>query len=107
MASSMERYKIEDKEKWRDWSGKIPAIQFPSDCKVKVIPPFAGAMARFLVCKNGKQVSVYLDCHDALGFMNNTPYYEIHPNLEGDCSRFYLDETEQMMKEIIEVLNHD
>lgn len=102
---SVSRTKLEAAEKWRDCVAKIPSIKFPADCSVKVIPPFGGAIARFLVCKNNKEVSVYLDFYDALGFMNETPYYEIHPNKEGDCSRFFLNETEQMIQEITEVLN--
>jgi hypothetical protein len=104
MATSMERYQVEYAEKWRDYVKQIPAIQFPADCKVKVIPPFGGAMARFLVSKNNKEVSVYLDCNDALGIMG-APYYEIHPDKDDDCSRFWLDEAEQMMQAINEVLN--
>lgn len=101
---SIDRLTIEHQEKWRDWVKKIPAIQFPSDCKVQIIPPFGGAMARFRVQKNEKEVSVYLDVNDSLGYMDNVPYYEIYPNKEGDCTRYFLDETEQMIKDIMEVL---
>ena len=51
--ANIDRYKIEAEEKWREWSGKVPAIKFDAGWCVKVIPPFAGAMARFLVEANG------------------------------------------------------
>ena len=64
---NLDHYKIEHEEDWRGWVDKIPFLKFPISVEWKVIPPFVGAIARFLVRVNGKTVSVYLDCYDRLG----------------------------------------
>lgn len=35
----------------RKWTQEIPFLQFQSDWEVKIIPPFAGAVIRFLIKK--------------------------------------------------------
>ena len=80
---SLDRYKIEKEEDWRGWIDKIPFLQFKEGWKVKVIPPFSGAMARFIVEHNGKSVSVYLDCDNSLGYFSKQvgePYWEVCPS---------------------------
>lgn len=94
----IERFQLEQKEEWREWVNKIPSIRFPMEWKVKVIPPFAGAMARFLVESEGKTISVYLDCHGALGAVD-TPYWEIHP-YEDDVYRCGMEEVEELITAI-------
>jgi hypothetical protein len=89
----------------RTWSGKIPYLKFPNDVEVKVIPPFSGAVVRFLVKKGEKSVSCYLDCYGILGAMDK-PYWEIYP-YEGDTYRCYIDETDDLMEKIVEELNRD
>lgn len=106
----MSRGLIESQEKWRDWAGKIPAIRFDSDWDVRVIPPFAGALARFWVGKGDKSVSVYFDGFSALGFMMDDtgepiPYYEIYDGC--DTERFYMNETDEMMNRIRDILNDE
>lgn len=103
------RSEVELDEKWRYWCKKIPAIQFDSDWKVKIIPPFGGALARFVVEKDGKRVSVYFDAYANLGAVyddknNPIPYYEIYPSPDGDTRRYVLDEVDKMMNDIREVL---
>jgi hypothetical protein len=93
--STVQRYDIEEKEKWREWIAKIPAINFPSEWAVKVIPPFCGAMARFLVQENGKTVSVYLDCHAALGACT-APYWEIYP-YDDDTFRCAMNDVDELL----------
>ena len=93
--ANIERYKIEADEKWREWAGKVPAITFDAGWSVKVIPPFAGAMARFIVEANGRQASVYLDCYDSLGYMN-APYWEVYP-VDGDTGRCLIDDTDELL----------
>lgn len=48
---------------WRKWSQEIPYIQFPAHWKVKLLPPWACAIVRFMVKSEsnvGKEyVSVY------------------------------------------------
>ena len=66
----LERSVIESKEEWRSkWVKEIPYLHFDADWEVKIIPPFAGALARFIVKKGDKAVSVYFDGYSQLGFM--------------------------------------
>lgn len=88
----------------REWGPKIPYLKFPSDCEVKVIPPFGGANVRFLVKKNEKVISVYLDCYANLGAMD-VPYWEIYP-YQGDTYRCFLNEADDLMEKIEEELNN-
>ena len=97
------RWDIEYDEEWREISNEAPWLTFKSDWKVKVIPPWAGAMARFVVEKNGKSVSVYYDVYDRLGFYGE-PYFEAYP-IYGDTQRYGRDEVDTMMKDIDEELN--
>ena len=73
--SLKDRYNVEKREEWRRWCEEIPELQFPSSWNVKIIPPFGGAMVRFII---NEKISVYLDCYDSLGFMGE-PYWEIYP----------------------------
>lgn len=77
----------------------IPFINFPSEWRIKIIPPFNGAVVRFLVSNpNGSHLSVYLDCEDALGFMG-APYWELYPvkfKEYEDTARFDADEVDQL-----------
>ena len=83
----IKRYVIERDEDWHDWANKIPTIEFPSNWKISIIPPFGGAMARFRVSRDGKQgdVSVYLDVFDRLGSFGS-PYWEVYP-IDDDVGR--------------------
>ena len=95
------RYDVERAEDWRGCCNKIPFIKFPANWKVKMIPPFAGAIARFLVELPGSPKlvkSIYLDFYDNLG-CHGTPYWEVHP-YRGDCGRCDLDDTKKLIKMI-------
>jgi len=72
------RQKVESTEEWMKWVEEIPAISFKEEWKVKIIPPFAGAIARFHVGNGDRDVSVYLDCCNKLGYFGE-PYWEIYP----------------------------
>jgi hypothetical protein len=87
----------------REWVSKIPYLSFPSDVEYKAIPPFGGAVARFMVKKGDKTVSCYLDCYDNLGYMSQ-PYFEIYP-YKGDTYRFYLNEADDLVEKIVEELD--
>lgn len=91
---------VEEQHEWRRWTVEIPHIQFPSDWAVQIIPPFGGAVARFCVHKNGKRVSIYLDCYDELGVVGQ-PYWEIYP-YDGDTYRCLMNDT----NELIEAIGH-
>lgn len=98
------RSKTESEEHWREWCGKLPYLHFKEKYEVKIIPPFAGALARFVVKYNDKLVSVYFDGYSKLGWMydNNDepiPYFEAYP-IEDDTRRYFITDSDQMMKDI-------
>jgi len=100
--SMMASLGIEELMGWRFWMENIPFIQFPSEWKVKIIPPFAGAIIRFKIQKEGIdfEVSVYLDCYDVLGYYGS-PYWEVSPHL-GDTQRISMDNVDGLLKTIEE-----
>jgi hypothetical protein len=87
------------------WTKEIPYISFPPDWKVKIIPPFGGAVIRFLIEKNGIIVSVYLDCYDNLG-CHGAPYWEVYP-YDGDIYRCDMEDTKSLISAITYTLNKD
>lgn len=91
----MDRYDIERVQDWRGWDKRIPALYFKSSWAVRVIPPFGGAMVRFLVESGEKSVSVYLDCYDELGCMGE-PYWEVC-SVGGDTARVLLDDAQGLL----------
>lgn len=95
MIPMMDRIGIEHQEGWRDWVKQIPSLKFDPEWMVKIIPPFGGAMARFLINLNHARVSVYLDCNDNLGCVGS-PYWEVYP-VDGDVARFLIHETDDLM----------
>jgi hypothetical protein len=95
---------VEGQYEWRKWMKEIPAINFPSEWNVKIIPPFGGAIARFHVSVGEASVSVYLDCYDELGIVG-MPYWELYPDHEGDNYRCDMYETDELIKEIQKSLN--
>lgn len=107
--ASMARYKTEHDEKWRDFVNSVPFISLPAGYEFAVIPPFGGAAARFLARKVGAtqdRVSVYLDRDCSLGYMTDEndkpiPYWEIYP-VEGDTHRCYLNETDELVRVVVE-----
>jgi len=60
-----------------EWIEHIPTFTFPVEWKIKIVPPFGGAVIRFYVYFNDMVVSVYLDCEDNLGY-ENQPYFEAY-----------------------------
>ncbi len=102
MSDYMKRTESEYAEEWLVWINKIPALKFPPDWEVKIIPPFGGAIARFTVDKGDNSVSVYLDCYDKLGYFGS-PYWEIHP-YDGDVYRTAMENSEDLIEKISESL---
>lgn len=87
----MERYQIENKQKWREEIVTMPWIQFPADWKIQIIPPFGDAVVRFRVTlPSGAVRSVYLDARCSLGAVLDEngpiPYWEVYPH-QGDVGR--------------------
>lgn len=94
--SNIDRYKLEDSEKWGHFVKEMPFIQFPDGWKIAVIPPFHGALARFRVeLPSGQVKSVYFDAHDRLGYVGE-PYWEVHP-YRGDCGRCLLAKVDELI----------
>jgi hypothetical protein len=91
---------------WQKIYKKIPAFSLPERCTVRVIPPFAGAAARFLVYPDGADfcVSVYLDIDGSLGwFMRDdkyVPYWEVfgERNEPDRCAMEDVEELERLIK---------
>lgn len=95
---------IEEMMDWRKRAIDIPYIQFPAERKIKVIPPFSGAVARFITKRtDGKSFSVYLDCYQQLWFYDEEPYREVYA-LEQDSdeysnpSRFAMSDTDWLIQ---------
>lgn len=99
----------EEQMEHRKWIKEIPYLQFPADWKVKITPPFAGAVVRFGVEKGGNNVSVYLDCYDKLGCYGS-PYWEVYP-YNDDVFRCDISDVEGLLAAIAyslsEQINHD
>lgn len=101
--------KVEQMHDFRGWARKLPAFHFDKEWDVKIIPPFAGAIIRFVIDYNEKHVSVYFDAYSELGWMYDKdeqpiPYFEYYDGV--DAHRYYLDESEQMMNDIRNFLNN-
>jgi hypothetical protein len=101
----MERYQIENKQKWREEIATMPWIQFPADWKIQIIPPFGDAVVRFRVTlPSGAVRSVYLDARHSLGLWRDDkgefiPYWEVYPhrNDVGRCDKDNIDELLEMI----------
>lgn len=84
--------------RWDHWGKEIPELEFPAGWKVKINPPFVGAIVRFRV--NGC-VSVYLDCNNYLG-CEDGPYWEVYDGSEPE--RFDMADTAGLLAYIGECL---
>ena len=88
----------EDMMQFQEFSKKIPKLNFPEDWDITILPPFGGAMIRFVVTVKTAKVSVYLDCHDNLGVVGQ-PYWEMYP-LQDDTFRCMMDDVESLFDAI-------
>jgi hypothetical protein len=101
------RYEVEHAQRWQDEVARLPWIQFPSDWKVKLIPPYGDAVVRFLVTlPDGKEKSVYHDSRASLGLYfgdgdEPIPYWEVYP-VNGDIGRCGTGEVELLLEMIAE-----
>lgn len=92
----------------RKWKKELPVFHFEKEWDVKIIPPFGGAIIRFLINHNDKFVSVYFDAYSDLGWVydenqNPIPYFEYYDGK--DCYRYLMNESEKMMEDIKNFLN--
>lgn len=93
------RNMVEAEEKWREWIDRIPAIRFPRNWEVQVIPPFAGVLARFRVRHGQDFILVYLDVFDTLGYFGG-PYWEVYPSFDGDPDRCAVENVGELVRMI-------
>lgn len=85
------------------WVNEIPVLHFEKEWDVRIIPPFGGAVIRFWIWHNGKEVSVYFDAYSELGFVydeddNPIPYFEYYDG--EDTHRYLMNESGKMMEDI-------
>ena len=101
----IERFDLEATEYWRDIATKTPWLKFPADWKIRIIPPFGGTVARFLVTKEGlgEQVSIYLDWYERAGLYGGQPYWEVYP-IGGDVGRCGVEDVDKLLGLITESL---
>lgn len=97
--SYINRAQVENDENWSEIIPQIPALQFPASWSVQIVPPFAGAMARFVVTKGDARVSVYADFYERLGCFGQ-PHWEIYPAASGGNERFAIGEADTLIAEI-------
>lgn len=105
ISNSLDRYlKNTTREDFSFWGDKIPYIKFPDNLKIKIIPPFAGAVIRFRAAdlEEKASVSVYLDCYDTLGCYGK-PYWEIYP-VDGDIFRCDMEDVNTLINTIDKAL---
>lgn len=101
--------RMETMYEWREWCQKIPFIKFKPEWEVKVIPPFGGAIARFVVKhpQVKQTISIYLDCYDELGYFGE-PYWEMYPRTFDGCEDIYrvkMEDTGTLIKQIEDEFN--
>jgi hypothetical protein len=95
---------------WDKWVEEIPYIEWPKGWQVKAIPPFSGAVIRYLIKRfdtpDRHRVSVYLDCYGMLG-AHYEPYWEVYPgNSDGDTNRCNMNEIDELKRQIQLGLNY-
>ena len=92
------RSAIEAAEGWRKWIDRIPAIPMPAGWRVQMLPPYAGALARFAVVNlAGQHKSVYLDVWERLGFWGGGPYWEVYP-VDNDVARCDMNDVAELIR---------
>lgn len=88
-------HEVADAFEYIERSKKIPAIEFPRP--IKIVPPYSWAMVRFTT---GKNISVYLDCHDLL-WIWGWPYREIYD--WDETYRYDMEDTKALINKITEL----
>lgn len=100
---------LEEEYEYRKWAKDIPFIQLPDGYQFKPIANFGGSVVRFLASKDGERsVSIYLDCYEELGLLSfdDEPisYWEMYPTQDGDVFRCRMEETDKLVKAIVDAL---
>lgn len=88
------------------WTVKVPWLRFPPYMEVAAIPPYSGAVVRFLVRHRDKPdaiVLVYLDCYDVLGDVGE-PYWLVSSCFENDGAVVPMEDGAELVRVIDEKL---
>lgn len=80
------------------WAHEMPRLKFPSHWIVQVIPPFGGAIVRFVIYYKKRSVSVYFDAFDQLGCFGET-HWDAYP-IDGDNVRWPMKDWPKMFRAI-------
>lgn len=101
-------YELERALDYGRWMKELPFFTVPEGFKIKVVPPWHGAVIRFWIQKDDavdmeNSVSVYFDSMNVLGSMSQ-PYWEAYP-IDDDCRRYFVGEEEKMMSDIVKELS--
>lgn len=104
--SPLDIYEVAKQYDWEKWKYEIPFIKFPDNFLVRIIPPFSGAIVRFLVATEDKDgdVSIYLDCYDVLGCYGE-PYWEVYGSNDRDVRRCEMKDTSTLINLISDSLD--
>jgi hypothetical protein len=99
--NGLERFKMEEDLKWREIARTMPFFTVPEGYQIAVIPPFAGAEARFRVKRpDGEEISVYADFYNSLGYFGG-PHWEVYPDKDDNNSRVPIDDVKGLWDLII------
>lgn len=93
-------YECDRAFEWKKWSNTVPFLKFDPEWEVQVIPPFGGAVVRFIVKQFDITISVYLDCYNCLGGFGSGPYWEIYPADNGDVERVFMEDADGLISAI-------
>lgn len=97
-------YSLEARRLNQEFGDQINFLEIPENLLVKAIPAFGGAVIRYLFTDKltkSKNVSVYFDCEDRLGYMGQ-PYYEIY--LCNEPERFLVGQEKEMIEAVERLL---
>lgn len=101
----LSRAQVEQSENWPESFDQTKDLRIflPEDFYICVIPPFLGAKVRFTIGHKDttEKVSVYYDDRNALGHMPRG-YYEAYLLTPRDCVRYYPEEFDKMISDIIQ-----
>ena len=98
-------FEVGNEMEWSKWHKELPAIPFKEGWKVKIVPPFGGAIVRFLVFNNdeSKQASIYFDAYNLLG-CGGKPYWEVYP-YQNDVGRVPMNDVDGLLEMISEAID--
>jgi hypothetical protein len=77
----------------------IPNLKFNKEWEIKIIPPFGGALVRFMAYCNKKSASIHLDINDSLGYMG-FPYWEVYACNDDEVFRCPMEDADQLISHI-------